>query len=159
MSNSAARQRRRPRQAGFSLPEMILAIVVVGVGLAGVMLALATVARSSTDPLVDRQLLAIAEEMIEEIQQRPFTPAANAAPGGCSRQTFNDIADYDGYATTGQICSIAGVAMPALAGYSVAVQVRPATLGGIAAARRIQVDVSRGSSRLTLVGWRTDYAS
>jgi len=39
------------------------------------------------------------------------------------------------------------------------VQVQAATLSGVAAARRISVTVSRSGSSVTLVGWRTDYAS
>jgi hypothetical protein len=42
---------------------------------------------------------------------------------------------------------------------SVSVRVQAATLSGIAAARRIAVTVTRGNTSLTLVGWRTDYAS
>jgi MSHA pilin protein MshD len=138
---------------------MILAIVVIGVGLSGVLLALTTVARSSADPLVTRQLLAVAEELVEEIASRPFAAAANAAPGGCGRQTFNDVADYHGYASSGQICAIDGAPIPALAGYSVAITVQTANLAGVAAAKRIVVTVSRGSASLSLVGWRTDFAS
>ena len=49
--------------------------------------------------------------------------------------------------------------MWALASYSVSVSVSPDTLEGVAAARRIVVTVSQGGTRMTLTGWRTDYAS
>lgn len=147
------------RQRGFTLIEMVLAIVVLGVGLAGVLIAFSTVTRGSADPVVAQQMLAIAEEMMEEIQLKPYAPATNAAPAACARNTWNDVLDYNGYATSGQVCTIDGAAIPSLAGYSVRVTVVVGTLGGVAAARRIDVTVTRGTNSFTLTGWRTDFAS
>jgi MSHA pilin protein MshD len=151
---------RRARQ-GLTLVELVLAMVVIGVGLAGVMLAYSTVMRGSADPLVQRQMQAIAEELIEEVVLKPYASAANAAPAtACARDTWNDIGDYDGYATSGRICGIDGTPIAALAGYSVRVAVEAVALGGIGAARRITVTVTRsGSAPLVLRTWRTDYAS
>ena len=143
----------------MTLIEMVLAIVVVSVGLAGVLLAFSTVTRGSADPLVTQQMLAIAEEMLEEVELKPYAGASNPAPAGCARDTYNDVLDYNGYATSGQICSIDGTPIPSLAGYSVQVVAQPAPLSGVAAAVRIDVTVIRGTNRLTLSGWRTDYAS
>ncbi len=147
------------RQRGFTLIEMTLAIVVLGIGLAGVLIAFSTVTRGSADPVIAQQMLAVAEEMLEEIALKPYAAAAHAAPAGCARNTYNDVRDYDGYASSANVCSIDGVAIPSLAGFSVRVQVRSATLGGVAAALRISVSVSHGSNTLTLDGWRADYAS
>ena len=150
---------KHKQQRGFTLIEMVLAIVVLGVGLAGVLIAFSTVTRGSADPVVAQQMLAIAEEMMEEIQLKPYAVAANAAPAACARNTWNDVLDYNGYATSGQICTIDGTAIPSLAGYSVQVTVVAATLAGVGAARRIDVTVTRGTSSFTLTGWRTDFAS
>lgn len=157
----AERRRQRPRQRptrGFTLIELVMAIVVLGVGLAGLLLAFSTTARADGDPMVQRQLSAIASEMLEEIQLKPYAASAHAAPAGCARDTYNDVSDYHGYSRTG-ICTIDGVAIPALASYAVSVTVTTTTLSGIAAAKRIVVTVSQGGSSLSLVGWRTDYAS
>ena len=147
------------RQGGFTLVEMIVAIVILGVGLAGVMLAFSSAARGSADPVVHQQMLAIAEEMMEEIQLKPYASASNSAPAGCARDTYNDVSDYQGYATSGQICTVDGVAIAELASYSVSVGVATDSLAGVAAARRITVTVTRGSDSFALTGWRTDYAS
>jgi len=157
MKHRSAMTRRS--QAGFTLIEMIVAIVILGVGLAGVAVTFSVAIGRSADPVINQQLLAIAEEMIEEVQLKPYVAAANSAPAGCARDTYNDVADYNGYTTSGQICTVDGVAVTALAGYSVSVAVATATLSGVATAKRITVTVTRGSQSLTLVGWRTDFAS
>ena len=144
---------------GMTLVEALIAIVVLGVGLAGILLAFNTVARSTADPVLAKQMLGVAQELLEEIQLKPYAAAANAAPAGCARDTFNDVADYHGYATSGSICAVDGTPIAALAGYSVNVSVVSATLNGVAAAKRITVTVSRGADSLSLVGWRTDFAS
>jgi MSHA pilin protein MshD len=151
--------RQRDRQRGVTLIEMVLAIVILGVGLAGVLLAFSTVSRASADPIVAQQMLAIAEEMLEEIELKPFAAAANAAPAPCARNTFNDLSDYDGYAAASGICTIDGTAITSLATYAVQVRVQAGTLAGVGGARRIDVTVTHGSDSLTLTGWRTDFAS
>lgn len=153
-------ERRAPRQRrrrGFTLPEALLAIVVIGVGLSGVLAAFRSVTRNSADPVVQKQLIAVAQELMEEIQLKPFAVAANTAPAGCARDTFNDVRDYDGLARTG-ICTVDGVAIPALAQFQVNASVAAGTLGGVTQALKITITVQQGTQTLTLVGWRTDYA-
>ena len=146
------------RQSGLTLIELIVAIVIISVGLAGLLVAVTTTVRGSADPMPRKQMLAVAEEMLEEVALKPYTAAANVAPAACARDTYNDIFDYNGYNQTG-LCDIEGNAIAALAGYSVVVSVSATPLGGVAAAARITVTVSRGGDNLQLVGWRTDWAS
>jgi MSHA pilin protein MshD len=150
---------KRRSMGGMTLIELVIAILILGIGLAGVMLAYSTVTRGASDPVVHKQLLAVAEALLEEIQLKPYAAAANAAPAGCARNTWNDLLDYHGYATTGQVCTPDGTPIAALAGYSVNISVTAATLGGVSTARRIDVTVRRGNERITLTGWRVDYAS
>ena len=149
--------RRRPAR-GFTLPEALLAIVVLGVGLTGVLLAFGAVARHSADPVLRKQMMGIAQELLEEIALKPYAAAANSAPVGCARDTYNDIADYHGYSSVG-ICTVDGVVIPALASFSVSASVVAGTLSGISAAKQIAVTVSQGGESLTIKTWRTDYAS
>ena len=75
----------RHKQRGISLVELIMFIVIVSVALAGILLVMNTVTRSSADPLIPQQALAIAESLLEEVELMPFTfcdpddPAAGLA--------------------------------------------------------------------------------
>lgn len=146
--------------AGFTLIEMIIAIVIIGVGLAGLMLAFSTTVRSSADPMIHKQMLSIAEEMMEEIQLKPMAVDVGTI-AGCNRTAADDVADYAGYNQS--ICSIDGTAVPGLAGYTVAVAQDAAanlTNGTTAVpAIRITVTVTHGNETFSLVGWRTAYGT
>ncbi len=145
----------------MTLIELVMAIVIISVGVAGVMAAFATVVRGSADPLIRKQMLTIADEMMEEIALKPFPVSANAAPAVCARNTYNDVLDYNNYTRNG-ICDIDGTPIPSLASYSVHVDVvNDATLTAITAANayKITVTVSRGGApSVKLVGWRTWYS-
>lgn len=156
---------------GFTLIEMILAIVIIGVGLAGVLAAFNTTVKSSTDPLVHKQLLSVAEEMMEEILLKPFVdPEGDTAPSNAAtscglaaaaRSAFDDVSDYHNYQTTG-ICDIDGAVVTGLGTFSLRVSIdAAATLGGLGsgAVKKVTVVVTRGSESISLVGWRTNYAA
>ena len=61
------------RQSGISLIELIIFIVIVSVGLAGIMVTYTTVVRDSADPMIRKQALVIAESLLLEIEQQAFT--------------------------------------------------------------------------------------
>jgi len=61
------------RQSGVTLIELIVFIVIVGAALAGVLKVLQVTNRDSVDPLVRKQALSIAESLLLEITQQPFT--------------------------------------------------------------------------------------
>src|SRR3989338_1263551 len=61
------------KQRGISLVELIMFIVIVGVALAGILLVMDTTTKSSADPLIRKQALAIAESLLEEVELMPFT--------------------------------------------------------------------------------------
>lgn len=150
---------RRP-SVGMTMIELVVAIVIIGVGISGMMLAFSTVASGSTNPIVVRQMQAIADEMGAEIALKPFVPVANAANSGCARVNFNDVQDYNGYTTTNQICTIDGVAIPGLNGYSVAVEVINQNWDVIPAAESLRIKITVSNSGQTLVAYRrrTGYA-
>lgn len=166
--------------SGFTLIEMIVAIVIIGVGLAGVLTAFSTTVKASADPLIHKQMLTVAEEMMEEVLLKPFDPPSGgftpttttlpvtcipvAAPGptAATRTQFDDVSDYSAYATDGA-CDIDGRAITGLEGYDVKVAIDTGSslggLSGVAIAKKITVEVTHGTETLSLVGWRTNYAA
>jgi len=152
------------RALGFTLIEMIIAIVIISVGLAGVLLAFNTAVKSSADPLIHKQMLAVAEEMMEEVLLKsyavtgsPPTNVATTCSAARSRAAFDDIRDYSNFQTIG-ICDIDGTAITGLDGYNVSVTVTSPTWQGIADTLTINVTVSHGTENMRLNGWRTGYA-
>ena len=60
-------------ERGVSLVELIIFIVVVSVAVVGVLAAINLGTRTSADPMVQKQALAAAEALLEEVQLQPFT--------------------------------------------------------------------------------------
>lgn len=145
-------------ERGFTFVEVIVAMVVIGVAVSGVISVFSQGVRNSSDPIARKQMLVLAQELMEEARLKPYAPQANAAPSACARDTFNDVSDYNGYASTGRVCDIEGTVIPALNGLSVSVGVVQQALAGVADAKRITVSISRGSEAVSLEGWRTDHA-
>lgn len=87
----------RSRHAGLTIIELIMFIVVVGVGLTGILAVLNVTAKSSADPMIRKNMLAIAEALLEEVRMMPFTYCdptdANAATAtstaGCATLVEN----------------------------------------------------------------------
>ncbi|HXF66696.1 MAG TPA: type II secretion system protein [Burkholderiales bacterium] len=177
-------ERRKP--LGLSLVEQIVFIVVVGAAVAGVLAALNLTARGSADPMIQKQALAIAEAVLEEIQLQPFTYCdpddANAAtalnPAGCATTPeaigpeagetrssattpFDNVNDYDGFTMTG-MTDIAGAAVAGLDGYAVSVSVAGQALGAVPAAESLLITVTVtapvANVSVALHGYRIRYA-
>ena len=141
------------RMAGTTLIELIVAIVIVGTALAGLVAAYNRANIASTDPLITQQMLAIAESMMEEVMQKPFVAQQNQA----GRLFFNDLMDYNGYGPVA-VSNVNGGAVPGLGRYTVQVQVNQQAITGVAAADAMRVQVivrAPGAQDLRLVGWRT----
>jgi MSHA pilin protein MshD len=61
------------RSRGVTLVELIVFMVIVGVALAGLFAAFNTMTRGSIDPQVRKQMLAIAESLMDEVALMPLT--------------------------------------------------------------------------------------
>lgn len=60
-------------QRGVTLVELVVFIVVVSVGVVGLLSAIGSTVRHSADPMARKQALVIAESLLREIEQQPFT--------------------------------------------------------------------------------------
>jgi MSHA pilin protein MshD len=60
-------------ERGVTLVELIVFIVIVSTAVAGVLMTLDISNRSSADPMIQKQALAVAEALLEEVQLQPFT--------------------------------------------------------------------------------------
>lgn len=179
---------RSGSQAGLSLIELVMFIVIVGIGVAGILSVLNLTAQKSADPMIRKQMLAAAESLLEEVELMPFTycdpddPAVLTAlnPAGCvtaegtttipagegrgTATPFDNVGDYGG--TTGTLTispltDVSNSSIGMLAGYSATVNVATSALGGIAAADSLLITVTVTASTgesLALSGYRTRYA-
>ena len=148
------------RQSGMTLIELIVAIVIIAVGLAGVLSVFNTTVRASADPMIQKQLLAIAEGMMDEVMLLPYANGTGTDTG-CARAGFDGIDDFATY-TGKSICDQEGAAIDSLSGYSVSVAIDNIALGmetGGETSKKITVTVTRNANEsVTLTGWRTNWA-
>jgi MSHA pilin protein MshD len=159
-------------QRGLTLIELILFILVVSIGLAGVLMAINTAVARSADPMIAKQALAAAESLLEEIELQPFTycdPGDTAATtaassAGCTTAAqsmdtpgnwgagktrygpvfFDNVADYNGFAMTGTLNDIFQQSSTRLAGYNASVSVTQVGTGfGLSSnADALRIDVT-----------------
>jgi len=143
------------RMAGVTLVELVVAMVIVGVALAGLVSVYNRASIASTDPLITQQMLAIGETMMEEVMLKPY--AGNNVREALRAQ-YDELDDYTSYARQA-VTDVDGNAIAGLGRYQVGVTVGPApqTLPGVAPAdvKRIVVTVWNGNQNLVLTGWRT----
>jgi len=178
---------RSRSQAGLSLVELIMFIVIVSVGVAGILTVFNLTTQKSADPQVRRQMLAVAEALLEEVEFKPFTlcdpndPNAATAvtstdctggPGGpndesklplgpeagdTTRALYDNVSDYNGL----NLSPASDIIGNPINGYSATVSVIQQQLEAsipLDASLRITVTVTHGSDSLSLSGYRLRYA-
>lgn len=178
----------RRRQRGMTLVELVVFIVVVSIGVAGVIGALSLSTRVSANPMLLKQQVAIAESLLEEVESKPFTwcdpddakVSTASAYTGCTTQQglahasdedrysqttpYDNVGDYAGFAMSGikkPSDSTNNVAGLAAYNASVAVSYAGTALGlsDNTAALKIAVTVSTsGQADFVLTGYRLRHA-
>ena len=139
------------RHRGFTLIELIIFIVVVGVGLAGILTVSNNVVKSSADPMVRKQSMALADSILEEILQKEYADPDGVQGNETTRETMDDVDDYNG-----KTKAIFTDWPSALSTYTVSISVTPSTLGSVVA-KKVTVTVSGGVHVISLSGYRTNY--
>jgi MSHA pilin protein MshD len=152
---------------GFSLVELVLAIVVMGIALAAATTLFVVTTRHSADPMIQQQAQLIAESYLDEILiKRFYDPDTNnvcpAAEGG-GRTAYDNVCDYNGLneAPRDQF----GTAIAALSAYTVQVTVANAGVAlngvdntGVVRVLRVDVTVTGPASiSVTVSSYRTNY--
>jgi MSHA pilin protein MshD len=145
------------RQRGFTLIELIIFIVVISAGLAGILSVMNTVVKSSADPMVRKQAMALAESVLEEVMLHNFNDPDGTTTGETGRSNWDNVDDFD---AINEVVSASGPVFTGLPvgvyGYTIKVDVDPATLGALAA-KTVTVTVSRGAESISLIGYRACY--
>lgn len=169
---------KRHRQFGFTLIEVIIFIVVLAAGLAGILTVSNTVVKSSGDPMVRKQAIALADSILEEVLLQaycdqdlvnpPSTPPACGAhvvkPAGAgARSTFDNVDDYGGRSAA-DIATLFADSLVHVPGYTISITVAPATVADSAAlsalpqpAKKVTVTVSRSTDSVAMTGYRANY--
>jgi MSHA pilin protein MshD len=148
----------RHKQRGISLVELIMFIVIVSVALAGILLVMNTVTRSSADPLIHKQ----ADDPAAGLATTVDTTACTAPVGGeaigpeagetrySAATPFDNVNDYHGFSmAAGAIMDITNNPIGPAAGYSAAVSI---TLAGLALAPALPADADALRINVTVTG-------
>jgi MSHA pilin protein MshD len=161
------------RARGTTLVEVIIFILIVSIAVIAVVSALSVAVRASSDPLIQRQTLAVAESLIQEIDNQPYHqkdpynptgpddaigPEAGETRAG-SPLPFDNPNDYSGYSETG-IVAPDGTSVAGLGTYSASVIATQQAMGNVPASDGLLVVVTAtgpDGQAITLTTFRARY--
>lgn len=146
----------RRRQHGITFVELVMFIVIVSVGITGILLILNFATSRSADPQRQKQALAIAEALLEEVQGSRFTfcdasdataetaQSPSVGASGCTSivenvgrdageaRPYDNVNDYVTAFNAPETYSSDATGQNFPAGYTATVTISPAALNGIA---------------------------
>lgn len=134
------------RQHGLSLIELLVFIVIVGIAVTGMLSVYSSVTRTSVNPMLQKQALAVAESLLDEVLSKPYTycdpddaqadtaTSATIGPTGCATTTeagggaeagedrystttpFDNVNDYNGFVMDSSTAGIRDLANATIPG-------------------------------------------
>jgi MSHA pilin protein MshD len=124
----------RSTQTGATLVELVITIVIISVGIAGVVGAFSLITTRSADPLNQTRAVKLAQLYMDEILTQKYddqTPQGGVPrySGGCTigaetgetRSTFDDVDDY--HELNGSPSTATGAPLSGYSGFSITVSV------------------------------------
>lgn len=147
----------------MTLIELIVFIVIISVGLAGILSVMNVTVRSSANPMLQKQAVAMAEAILDEILSKdPVVTLPETDLVNCSnRQSYvgvNDYACFSGSLATKVIsgnATLGATPIPMLADFSAVVAFAPVTVSGVGMLR-VTVTVTGGGQAIAIIGYRVD---
>jgi MSHA pilin protein MshD len=174
------------RQAGISLIELIMFILIVSLGVTGILTVMNYTTAHSADPLLRKQAIAVAESLLEEIELQPFTicdpddpnvttgvgctiPEGFGVEGGETRTSlalpFDNVNDYVDQEGVEKVIPIVDVTdntpIAALVNYTMRVKITREAVGSVTLNDCLRIDVrvtDPAGNDITLTGYRFQYA-
>ena len=145
------------RQAGMTLVELVMSIVVIAIAAGAILGLLSQTSGHSADAMIVSQAVSIGEAYAEEIGLQSFVDP-DGVDGEALRANYDDIDDYDGLVDNGARDQF-GNALPGLSNYTVSVSVQNSSaLTGVpnGDVQRIDVRITNAPYvDLTLTRYRT----
>lgn len=154
--------RARRLNSGFTLIELIIAIVVVGAGVTAIFSLTTQAARQGTDPMTYKQSLALVESYMEEIRGKRFsTGTCPSVPSSNVRANYSYVCHYDTSGADVAVADQQGNSLLDWSQYTVRVTVSNTAFNGISSsnAQKIVVLVKHAISNtsVSLTSYKTNF--
>lgn len=151
-------------QRGISLIELIIFIIIVSVGIAGILSVMNVTVKSSADPMLRKQAMAMGEAVLEEVLTKdyanpPVIGFTETSATCANRSQYDDVDDYACFAGPPYIAgtdTLGAGSIADLASYSAKVAIAAAVVGGVAM-KKVTVTVSGAGETIELYGYRSNY--
>ena len=142
--NTKGRCKRPGGERGFTLIELIVALVIIATAAATILGVMSAVDSRSAEAMQRTQAISIANAYLREIIAQPFVDPAGA-DGEVARAAFDDVDDYNNLPTA-TVSDRFGNPIAGLDNYQVAVNVTQTAIGPggalVAANRSLRITVT-----------------